>query len=181
RIGALAGLDEYIFGRIDELTPDGSGGVYIFDGQAPALRQYDAEGRYIGTFGGDGAGPGEYRDVALGLAVRSDGRLVMRDPRNNRVNVYNPDGSPSDHWPVASGLFTSDAMVLDTADHLYLKILLERPEPDRPWNIGLLHLDETGEIVDSIPPPSISGEPMDAGGTMLPAKYWARSPQGYTV
>lgn len=181
RIGALDGQDEYIFGRIGGLVPDGTGGVYVFDGLAPALRQYDAQGRYVRTLGGDGSGPGEYRDVALGLAVRSDGRLVMRDSRNNRINVYNPDGTASDHWLVASGLFTSDAMVLDTADHLYLKILLEPPERDRPWNIGFLHLDENGTILDSIPPPAIVGEPTDVAGTMRPTKHWARSPMGFTV
>ncbi|MGH7447206.1 MAG: 6-bladed beta-propeller, partial [Longimicrobiales bacterium] len=176
RIGALEGPEELIFGRIDEIAPDAEGGVYVFDGQAPALRYYDASGSYVRTLGRDGSGPGEYRDVALGLAVRSDGRIVMRDPRNNRLNVYEPDGSPSDHWPVASGLFTSQAMVVDTADHMYLKILLGPPERNRPWAIGLLHLDDNGVFVDTIPDPAIDGEPTEAGGTFLPAKVWVLTP-----
>src|SRR5690606_23363068 len=91
RIGVLDGADEYMFGQVQEIAPDAKGGVYVFDGQVPALRYYDASGAYVRTLGGEGSGPGEYRDVALGLAVRSDRRIVMRDPRNNRLNVYAED------------------------------------------------------------------------------------------
>ena len=181
RIGTLDGAEEYIFGGILALTPDGGGGVYAFDGQVPALRHYDSTGAYVGTIGGKGAGPGEYQDAVLGMAVRPDGRLMLRDARNSRLNLYDPDGKPSDHWRVADGLFTSDALLVDTAGHSYLKILLEPPERNRPWKIGLLHLDETGAIVDSIEPPTIVGEPTDGGGTFIPGKLWARSPHGFTV
>ncbi len=180
-IGVLEGQEELMFGRIGELAVDTSGGMYVFDGSVPALRFFDASGNYVRTLGGKGSGPGEYRDAALGLAVRSDGRIVLRDPRNSRLIVYEPDGTPSTQLPVASGLFTGNAMVLDTADHAYLKVLLSEPEKDRPWNIGLLHLDAQGRIVDSIAVPAIAGEPTNAGGAFLPAKLWAWSPLGYMV
>lgn len=180
-IGTLDGDSTLMFGSIQAMTVDADGGIYAFDSQVPALRYFNARGEYVRTLGREGSGPGEYRDAALGLAVRSDGRVVMRDPRNGRLNVYEPDGTPSDHWPVASGLFTSNAMVLDSRDHIYLKILLGRPERNKPWPIGLLHYDATGELVDTIPPPAIAGEPTDAGGTFLPSKVWALSPQGAVV
>ncbi len=180
-IGVLEGQDELMFGSIQELAVDSAGGIYVFDGGAPALRYFDSTGAYVRTLGGKGSGPGEYRDVALGLAVRRDGRVVLRDPRNSRLSLYEPDGTPSVQLPVSSGLFTSNSMVVDTADHAYLKVLLSPPEPDKPWNIGLLHLDDEGRIVDSVVVPAIDGEPTDAGGTFLPAKLWAWSPLGYLV
>lgn len=170
--GVLEGPEEEMFGQILEIAVDGEEGVYVFDGQVPALRYFDAEGDFVRTLGGQGSGPGEYQDAALGLALRSDGRLVMRDPRNGRLNVYDPDGSPLDPIPVASGLFTSRAMVLDTADHVYLKVLLERPEPNRPWKIGLLHLDPSGQVLDTIPPPAFPGEPTTGSGAFNAAKEW---------
>jgi hypothetical protein len=89
---------------------------------------------------------------------------MIRDPRNARLTLYNPDGSPSDHWSFGSGLFTSRAMVLDTADHVYLKVMAGRPEPGKPWPIVMVHLDAEGELVDTIPQPSIAGDPESSGG-----------------
>lgn len=180
-IGVPEGREELMFGGIEEMAVDASGGIYVFDGRVPALRYFDSTGAYVRTLGGKGAGPGEYQDVALGLAVRRDGRIVLRDPRNARLTLYAPDGTPSAHWPVASGLFTANAMVLDTADHAYLRILLAPPERNKPWRIGLLHLDDQGRLVDTIPDPEIAGAPTDAGGTFRPSKVWAWSPLGYMV
>jgi hypothetical protein len=180
-IGTLEGDSTLMFGSIQEIAVDADGGIYAFDRQVPALRYFNARGEYVRTLGREGAGPGEYRDVALGLAVLSDGRVVMRDPRNARLNFYAPDGTPSDHWPVASGLFVDNAMVLDRRDHVFLKIMLGLPERNKPWPIGLLHYNATGDLVDTIPPPAIAGEPTDAGGTFLPSKIWALSPQGMVV
>ena len=115
-IGVLEGPEEYQFGRVGDIAVDAGGGIYVFDGLAPALRYYDSTGQYVRTLGGEGEGPGEYKDASLGLAVRrGDGRLVMRDPRNMRINVYNPDGSSSDSWRFESGLFTpnADQLVLE--------------------------------------------------------------------
>jgi hypothetical protein len=180
-IGVLEGEDELMFGQVQAMAPDYHGGVYVFDGQVPALRYYDGNGTYVRTLGGEGSGPGEYGDVALGLAVRSDGRLVMRDPRNGRLNGYDVDGTPWAHWQVASHLYTDRAMVLDTNDHVLLKVLLERPQRNRPWRIGLLHLNSDGLIVDTIADPRIAEEPGTAAGVFLPQKVWAWSPFGYPV
>ena len=151
----------------------------FFDWQAPALRYYDPAGTYVRTLGREGQGPGEYLDASLGMAVRrSDGRLVMRDPRNMRMNVYNADGSPSDSWRVESGLFTSGATTLDASDHMYLKILSGRPEPNKPWPIALLHLDDSGQVIDTIFPPALPPEPDEPDGVFAVRKMWALSPSG---
>ena len=180
-IGVLDGDEAYMFGRIHEVAPDGRGGVYVFDGLAPALRHYDADGRYVRTLGGPGEGPGEYGDAVLGMGRLSDGRLVLRDARNGRFNMYDPDGSPAGQWTLASGLFTNRATYIDTADHIYARILTGPVEPDTPWPIGLLHLSPDGEILDTIPSPPFAGEPTGAGGAMIPSKYWDLHPHGYMV
>jgi hypothetical protein len=43
-IGALDGAEEYLFGRVGDLAVDADGGIYVFDGQVPALRYYDSNG-----------------------------------------------------------------------------------------------------------------------------------------
>jgi hypothetical protein len=178
-IGELEGAAEYQFGAVGAIAVDADGGVYVFDGQVPALRYYGADGRFVRQLGREGEGPGEYKDMALGLAIRrGDGRVVMRDPRNGRLNVYDPDGSPSDSWPVASGLYTGQATALDDADEMYLKILAGQPEPGKPWPIALLHLDAQGAIRDTIVPPTLADEPPAPNGWFSVAKLWAVARDG---
>ena len=177
--GVLEGEPEYEFGAFLQLAVDAADGVYVFDGQVPALRYYDASGVYVRTLGGGGSGPGEYGGDIMGLTVRAgDGRVVLRDVRNARLNLYNPDGSHYASWPVASGLFTARAMTRDTADHLYLKILTGPIVQGEDWPIGLLHLDAEGQIVDTLSPPTLPGQPPVASGPFDPSPIWEFSPLG---
>jgi hypothetical protein len=180
-IGVLEGEEEHMFGRISQIAPDGRGGVYVFDGQVPALRHYDAQGRYTRTLGREGSGPGEYRDAALGLAVLADGTVLLRDPRNGRFTLYDPSGAPVDHWPLADGLFTARAVYVDTAGHVYARIMTGPIERDAPWPIGLLRLSPSGEVLDTIPSPPFPGEPTGPGGFFSPSKLWDLHPHGYIV
>jgi hypothetical protein len=181
RIGALDGAPEETFGQILDVAPDRRGGVYVFDGKAPALRHFDSTGRHVAKLGGRGAGPGEYQDASLGMKVRPDGRVFLRDPRNARLNVYGPDGKPLTQIPITSGLFTGNSMIIDTAGEFYLKILLGPIERNKPWPIGLLHLSSAGKIIDSLRPPTLAGEPAGASGFFAPQKVWEMSPFGYVV
>jgi hypothetical protein len=180
-IGVLDGPEELMLAQVAWIAPDGGGGVYVFDGVVPALRHYDGEGNFVQSFGGRGQGPGEFQDAALGLHLRSDGRLQLRDARNGRMILYAPDGTPDEHWPVVTSLFTSRAMVVDTAGYTYLKILTGEVQRDRPWPIGLLRLDPHGAVVDTLHPPPHPDEPTEVGGTFLPALHWEFSPLGYFV
>ncbi len=180
-IGTLDGPEETMFGRVGALAVDGSGGVYVYDGQAPAIRYFDAQGDFVRQVGGEGEGPGEYKDAVLGMAVRSDGRLEIRDARNGRVTLYDPDGSFSDQWLVASGLFTSQAMFVDRHDHTYLKILQEQPRQGENWKIGLLHYDPDGNLVDTVPDPWVPDPPPANGGSLSPSKQWTMGPDGSII
>jgi hypothetical protein len=180
-IGVLEGDEEYMLGAINEIAVDDGGGVFAYDFRAPSIRYYDADGIYVRTLGGEGEGPGEYRDAVLAMKVRSDGRLMIRDARNRRLSLYHPDGSFSDQWHIESGLFTSKAMFVDDRDHAYLKIMTGRPERNKPWPVALLHLDEAGAVVDTIPQPAIAGEPTGAAGRFGRAKHWTMAPDGALV
>lgn len=182
RIGALEGAEEYVFGDVVELAPDTSGGVYVFDRQVPALRHYDRDGRYVGTPGREGAGPGEYRAI-VGMAVTSDGRLMAHDAQNRRINFYTPDGEPDGQWPVNSGLFIGQSLMVDSLNHVYVKtVTIPRPgDPPPPPPMGLLHLDAKGRLIDTIYAPRIANEPTPTGAPLATEKVWAFHPSCGTV
>ena len=68
----IEGAEEYLFGDITELAVAPDGSIYVFDRQVPALRKYDAKGKFVRTFGRKGQGHGEYL---------SGGVLAVLDPR----------------------------------------------------------------------------------------------------
>jgi hypothetical protein len=72
-------------------------------------------------------------------------------------------------------------MYVDTAGHVYARILAGAREPDAPWPIGLVRLSPSGEVLDTIPSPPFAGEPTGTGGTFMPSKHWDLHPHGYMV
>src|SRR5690606_20455226 len=130
------GPEVELIGLAQCVVSDEAGGIYFFDGQVPALRYFDDDGKYIRTLDAKGEGPGEHQESCQGIVIRRDGSILLREPRNRRVNVYNPDGTPRDMWHVDSGLFTNYSTRLDDEDRLYLKTLLGEIEENEPWPIG---------------------------------------------
>lgn len=154
RIGELDGPDEYTFGRVGEIEAAPQGGVYVWDGVLKSLRQYDSAGTFVRQIARRGSGPGEYEE-ANDLALLPDGRLILWDPRNARVNVYDSAGVPLESWHVANGLFTGQqGLWVDTTGAVYM-LAWVRSSDDRTVapKDGLLKLDAAGRVVDTLLPP----------------------------
>jgi len=91
-IGIELGNHAYMLGRIDGIGV-AEDRVFVLDGQVPIIRVYDMEGRHLADYGGEGEGPGEFRDPDS-LSVLPDGRIFVRDPQAARINEYAADGAP---------------------------------------------------------------------------------------
>ena len=76
RVGVLDGAPEYTFGQISYVAALRDGGVIVVDWQLAQIREYDSFGTYIGTFGREGEGPGEYQRIN-GMRVLPDGQLAV--------------------------------------------------------------------------------------------------------
>ncbi len=197
RIGAMDGEDYEMFGQVRSLAVGGDGSIYIMDGQVPALRKYAGDGRFIATFGRAGGGPGEYQQPDGGLVVLPDGRVVLRDPGNARLQVYSPSGEPVATWPIRGGFNTSSPMVADTAGRVHTQILLDATAAVTEWRMGMVAYDlETGEPVDTLAAPAwdyeaprLVAQQSGDGGTSTsvnavpfsPAPSWTFSPFGWMV
>jgi DNA-binding beta-propeller fold protein YncE len=78
--------------------------LYVLDQQTDTITALDRSGHRLFSFGAAGTKPGEFTRPA-GLAVTSDGQLVVGDPRNNRVQLFTFGGraAPASSAP-AQGL-----------------------------------------------------------------------------
>jgi len=155
-VGLLEGPAEYLLGDIVALAVDDRERVFALDGQASVTRGYDAAGRHVGDWGRRGNGPGELAGPDAGLVMLSDGRLVVRDPGNARLQLFDPESGDLEQWPVISGGFrTLDPMRVNAGDTIYTFAVMNMDDasPDQ-WQRGLLGIYEGG-VVDSVVRPDI--------------------------
>lgn len=69
-----------------------SGDFYVSDGYGNTnVHRFDAAGRHVGTWGRPGSGPGEFT-TPHGIWVTADGRVVVGDRENDRIQVFSAEG-----------------------------------------------------------------------------------------
>jgi hypothetical protein len=193
-IGRLDGPDEYVFGEIVALAVAPDGSIYVFDSQAKALRKYAADGAYAASFGRAGGGPGEYRAPDGGLAVLADGRVLLRDPGNARVNVYSAEGVPLESWRIRGGFYSDTPLFTDRDGSVYVMIHLDPASADAEFRYGLVRYAGDGLPRDTLVPPSSGYKPpvvraQSADGNasitytvpFTPLEVWTLGPRGEFV
>ncbi len=79
------------FGGATNVALDADGNVYVTDTMNSRVEIFDAEGKFISTFGKAGDGPG-YLFRPKGIAIDSDGHIWVADQFQDRVQVFNREG-----------------------------------------------------------------------------------------
>lgn len=92
-IGTDTAGPDYEFAGIGHAAVIHSGTIFVSvaNGSEVLIRIYDPSGRFLGTVGRTGSGPGEYRGVQ-GMAVVGDTLLVVLDRANGRVVLFDTTG-----------------------------------------------------------------------------------------
>jgi hypothetical protein len=169
-----------------------SGDVYVVDGEGAVVRLYDRNGRYVRSFVVPLGEPGHYTQPN-GVAVLSDGRVVIRDPRRSQLVVYSPRGTDLERWPHPSGVYSPIPLISYAVFCLYTRVVYNPDEPAEEWNEGLVRYGRDGSIEDTIPDPEIDhtspslvveapqGDTVRFRIPLTPRAYWARSPSGDVV
>lgn len=194
RIGELDGSEEYNFGLVAGISLAADGSLLVLDQQALAVRVFDREGRHTRSFGRSGGGPGELSHPT-GLAVLPDGRVLVSDPRNARVNVYTPHGEPEDSWPM-SPTFVIPNQIRATRDGRAYVLAVFSTMMDGAIVRGYVRVGPEGTPADTIATPDWDFEPpmltarMERDGSrsvsntnvpFAPGITWTLSPLGYPV
>jgi sugar lactone lactonase YvrE len=79
------------FGGASNVALDKDGNVYVTDTMNNRVEIFDADGKFISTFGKNGDGPG-YFARPKGIAVDGDGHIWVADAVQNRLQVFNREG-----------------------------------------------------------------------------------------
>jgi DNA-binding beta-propeller fold protein YncE len=87
-----------LFNRPAATTVGLNGDIYVA-GSHPQDRvhQFTPKGEHIRSWGGFGQGPGEL-NKPHGITTHADGRIVVADRENNRIQFFSPDGEYLDEW-----------------------------------------------------------------------------------
>ena len=120
-IGELEGPDEYLFGSVRSIAVDDDHNVYVLDGHARHVRGFDSAGTYVATLGRGGEGPGEF-EMPIGIAV-SDGRVMVRDPANARVQLFHLETWEPEEWRYGpSDIYMNTPLYTDDLGRIYVDI-----------------------------------------------------------
>ena len=79
------------FAKPTNVAVDQDGLVYVTDTWNDRVEIFDADGKFIRTFGKAGDGPG-YFARPKGIAVDGDGHVWVADGMQDRVQVFSPEG-----------------------------------------------------------------------------------------
>ena len=86
------------FNRPTNLAVAPTGDLYVTDGYGNArVHQFSADGRLIGSWGAPGGGPGEFR-IPHGICILDDGRVLVADRENDRIQVFDLEGRYLEEW-----------------------------------------------------------------------------------
>ena len=76
-----------------------AGEIYIADGYGNArVHKFTATGELIFSWGEPGSGPGQF-NLPHGAWINREGQLLIADRENDRVQVFNQDGTHISDWP----------------------------------------------------------------------------------
>jgi sugar lactone lactonase YvrE len=78
------------FARPSGLAVDQEGNLYVCDTLNNRIEIFDADGKFISTFGKNGDGPG-YFSRPKGVAIDRDGHIWVADGMQDRVQVFNKE------------------------------------------------------------------------------------------
>lgn len=83
------------FDEPNDIAFGAAGEIYVTQGHGKGesrVLKFDAEGNFLATWGGEGAGPGEF-NVPHSIVIDGKGLLHIADRSNERIQVFDADGN----------------------------------------------------------------------------------------
>src|SRR5215469_6791314 len=115
-------IDEFNAPSAVLVAPNGD--IFVGDGHGTIngaytnarIVKFTKDGKFIKTWGMKGSAPGEM-DIPHTLAMDSHGRLFLGDRQNNRIQIFDQNGTFLDQWPQFS---RPSGVYIDKNDIIYV-------------------------------------------------------------
>jgi sugar lactone lactonase YvrE len=86
------------FNRPTDVAFAPNGDFYVSDGYGNArVHRFSSDGKLIQSWGDPGTGPGQF-NLVHGICVAADGRVLVADRENDRIQFFSPGGEYLDQW-----------------------------------------------------------------------------------
>jgi DNA-binding beta-propeller fold protein YncE len=122
------------------VAPDGD--LYVSDGYGNArVHRFNVEGKLVQSWGEPGTGNGEF-NLVHGIAVASDGRVLVADRENDRIQIFSPDGEYLDQW---TDVQRPTQIIFDPEGNVYVSELWRRAG-EESFRLGVAHSDQPGRV-----------------------------------
>jgi sugar lactone lactonase YvrE len=167
-----------------------NGDIFVSEGHGGAnarVLKFTREGKLITSFGKKGSGRGEMEQPHA-LAMDSRGRLFVGDRSNNRIQIYDQEGTLLDSWPQFS---RPSGIYIDANDMIYVADS-ESESVSRNhdgWKRGIrIGSAKDGKVIAFIPDPvekatgtsAAEGVAVDRQGNIWGAEVGPRGVKKYT-
>jgi hypothetical protein len=149
---AGSAIDE--FNQPSDVVVAPNGDIFVADGHDAGsnmrIVKFTKDGKFIKTWGKPGSAPGEL-NVPHGLAFDSRGRLFVADRGNNRLQIFDQDGTFLEEWTQFSRL---SGIYIDRNDILYGTDSESNTERHPGWKRGIrVGSARDGKVTAFIPDP----------------------------
>jgi sugar lactone lactonase YvrE len=142
-----------LFNQPNHVAVAPSGDIYVSDGyQNARVVHFSSTGQFIRIIGGvKGSRPGQLQ-LPHGVALDSRGRILVNDSDNQRVSVFDKEGTFVEMWPYPS----RGGIAVTADDTVYISDV----------NVGIVNIVKNGKRIDSVSADRAHGMGVDTDGAI---------------
>ena len=139
-----AGQQSDVFQRPTDVAWDAAGNIYIADGYGNSrIAKFDKHGKFVKSWGSRGADPGMF-NTPHGLAIDAKGNVYVADSGNNRIEVFDSEGTFKAH---IANVGSPAAICITPGAHQYLYSSNSNPPDDIDTGGEIYKLELDGKIL----------------------------------
>jgi DNA-binding beta-propeller fold protein YncE len=130
------------FNRPTNVAVAPNGDLYVSDGYGNCrVHRFSPKGELIQSWGDPGTGPGQF-NLPHGIAVAGDGRVLVADRENDRIQIYSSDGRFLEQW---TDVQRPTNVAIDREGRVYISELWWRVGQQSPVHGGVTE-DKPGRV-----------------------------------